>query len=107
MKTKVLQATKHILEDNLEILKEPYNQNKVVLVYDKDSKLSSLISDAYIQNLKNYQNLDIEIIDFNKIDKNYLKEKLVNLAKNSTVILVQSTNFRLEDFRIRVTLHKA
>jgi len=107
MKIKALQAIKHILEDNLEILKSPYKENKIVLVYDKDSKLSSLISSAYIQNLKNYQNLDIEIIDFNKSDKNSLKEKLVNLSKNSTVILVQSTNFRLEDFRIRVTLHKA
>ncbi len=107
MQNKALQATKNILEKNLEILKEPYNENKVVLVYDNDSKLSKLLSEAYIKNLEKYNNLDIEIINFNKIEKEILKEKLINLPKNSTVILVQSTNFRLENFRIRLTLHKA
>jgi len=107
MKNKFLQATKHILEDNLEILKEPYSKNKVVLVYDKDSKLASILAEAYIQNLESYKDLDIELIDFNKIKKSDLREKLISLSKNSTVILVQSTNFRLEDFRIRMTLHKA
>jgi hypothetical protein len=117
MKNKALLVTKHILEDNLEILKEPYNQNKVVLVYDEDSKLASILAEAYIKNLDKIKksfslwgkDLDrgIEIIDFDKIEKDDLKNKLINLNKNSTVILVQSTNFRLEDFRIRMTLHKA
>lgn len=106
MQKKALQATKDILENNLEILKQPYNENKVILVYDNDSQLAWILSEAYIQNLKNYSNLDIEIIDFNEIQKDKLKEKLINLKQNSTVILVQSTNFRLENFRIRLTLHK-
>lgn len=117
MQNKLLQATKHILEDNLEILKEPYNKNKVVLVYDNDSKLASILAEAYIENLNKIkksfsfrgEDLDrvVEIINFNKIKKDDLKEKLISLKENSTVILVQSTNFRLEDFRIRLTLHKA
>ena len=51
--------------------------------------------------------MSIELINFDEIDKEDLKDKLLSLKQNSTVILVQSTNFRLEDFRIRVTLHKA
>ena len=113
MKNKLLQATKNILKENLEILKEPYSKNKVVLVYDENSKLSKMIWEAYKKNLNSpfLQRRKLggepEVIIFDEIEKNILKDKLVSLEKNSTVILVQSTNFRLENFRIRLTLHKA
>lgn len=104
MKEKFLQATKDILEKNLSILDEPFCSKKIVLVYDNDSNLSEILSDAYIKNLENYKNSDIEIIDFNKIENVILKDKLISLVEDSTVVLVQSTNFRLDDFRIRLTL---
>ena len=105
MKDNFLEATKNILEKNLKILEQPYSENKVVLVYDNYSKLSKILAEWYMENLKNHKNS--EIINFSEIEKENLKEKLVNLKKNSTVILVQSTNFRIENFRIRMTLHKA
>jgi hypothetical protein len=105
MKTKFLQATKNILEKNLKILEKSYLENKLILVYDLDSPLSRELSEGYIENLKNYKNS--EIINFSEIEKEKLKEKLFNLKENSTVILVQSTNFRIENFRIRMTLYKA
>jgi len=40
MKQKFLEATKHILEDNLQLHVLPYSEKKVVLVYDTDSLLS-------------------------------------------------------------------
>ncbi len=104
MKNKTLLATKNILEKNLKIPEKPYSENKIILVYDLDSPLSREISGGYITNLKNNKNS--EIINFNKIKKEDLRKKLLNLKENSTVILVQSTNFRIEDFRIRMTLHK-
>ncbi len=113
---KFLEATKNILEKNLKFLEKPYSENKVVLVYDSDSKLSNFLAKWYIENLKNYNHPltpslirkgEIEIINFDEIKKENLKEKLINLKKNSTVILVQSTNFRIENFRIRMTLHKS
>ncbi len=107
MHQKLLQHTKNILEKNLKILEKPYLENKVILVYDTDSKLAKMIWEAYARNLKDLKNIDSEIIIFNEISKEELKEKLTSLKPNSTVILVQSTNFRLEDFRIRMTLHKA
>jgi hypothetical protein len=106
MKQKFLEATKNILEKNLNIFKKPFIENKVVLVYDNNSELSKVLSEAYISNLKSCSSLDIEVIDFDKIDSTALKNKLLELSYDSTVVLVQSTNFRLEDFRIRVSLHK-
>ena len=37
---KFLEATKNILEKNLEIIKNPYSEKKIVLVYDDKSLLS-------------------------------------------------------------------
>lgn len=104
MKNKFLQATKDILEKNLKILEKPFCDKKVVLVYDTDSKLSKILWEAYSKNLNNLGEYNTEIIIFWEIEKNILKEKLMNLEKDSTVILVQSTNFRLDDFRLRLNL---
>gem|GEM_PF-1925078 len=41
---KFLEATKNILEKNLKFLEKPYSENKVVLVYDSDSKLSNFLA---------------------------------------------------------------
>ena len=104
MKNKFLQATKDILEKNLKILEKPFCDKKVVLVYDTDSKLSKILWEVYSKNLNNLGEYNTEIIIFWEIEKNILKEKLMNLEKDSTVILVQSTNFRLDDFRLRLNL---
>lgn len=102
--TKSLSATKSILEKSLDLQNPIFLWKKIVLVFDRDSYLSRIISDSYIENLSEYEN--VEIIDFSDTDKDLLKEKLLWLEKNSTVMLVQSTNFRLDDFRIRLSLQK-
>jgi hypothetical protein len=43
MTNKAILATKNILEKNLKILEKPYSENKVILVYDTESKLSNLL----------------------------------------------------------------
>lgn len=96
------QATKDILEKNLQIYNPKINWKKVVLVYDNDSILSRLVSFWYIENLKNYPNS--EIIEYNTISKDELKNKILSLESYSTVIMVESTNFRLEEFRFRLSL---
>lgn len=103
LEAKFYNSTKNILENNLKIYGE-YKDFPVVLVYDLDSTLSTEISKWYIKNLRSLANA--KLINFDTIDKTELKNLLLSLEKNSTVILVQSTNFRLEDFRIRVSLHK-
>lgn len=98
-------AATNILENNLKINDDRYKNNPIIFVYDSNSPLSRELSAWYIKSLENNKNA--EIINFDEIDNNSLKEKLLDLKENSTVVLVQSTNFRLEDFRIRVSLHKA
>lgn len=102
---KYLEATKHILFKNLRINDEKYIDKKVVLVYDLESPISIELSKWYITNLQNKPNS--EIINFNETDKDALKQKLLSLEPDSTVILVQSTNFMLDDFRIRLNLNNA
>ena len=69
MKQKVLEATKNILEKNMEINKSPFCDKKIVLVYDKDSELSILIWEAYAENLKNISNSEVIIFDEESTDK--------------------------------------
>jgi hypothetical protein len=84
---------------------ELYTNKPIILVYDLESPISIELAKWYISNLKNNKNA--EIIDFNKIDKDLLKDKLLSLPECSTVILVQSTNFMLDNFRIRLNLNNA
>lgn len=104
LKDIALNATKDILEKNLSLKKPQISGKKIVLVYDTDSELSELISAGYIENLQQYAN--VEIILFQEEKGAELKEKLLLLEEYSTVILVQSTNFRLESFRIRISLQQ-
>lgn len=104
LKNLAFEATKNILEKNLQIYHPDLIGKKVVLVYDTDSILSSLISDWYIENLKAYSNA--EIILYSSIKSDDLREKLLSLEEWRTVIMVESTNFRLEEFRIRINLQK-
>ena len=96
------EATKNILEHNLQIYNPKIVWKKVVLIYDLDSILSKLIANWYIENLKNYPNA--EIIEFCKYSPSEIKEKILSLEEYSAVIMVESTNFRLEEFRIRMSL---
>lgn len=102
---KFLQATKDILEKNLKINDSKYKNHPIIFLYDLDSPLSKEVSKWYIANLSNIKNA--EIIDFNSVSKKYLIEKLSLLEEDSTVIMVQSTNFMLNEFRIRLNLNNA
>ena len=110
-KNNFLQATKDILEKNLKILEKPFCEKKVVLVYDEESRLSKILWEAYAENL-NSPSLqrrglgggNTEVIIFWGIENSILKEKIMRLEADCTVILVQSTNFRLDDFRLRLNL---
>jgi len=99
---KLLMATKNILDKNLTINELPYSENEIILIYDLESPLSILVANAYIENLKTIKS---ETIDINTVNKDDLIKRLWALKEFSTVILVQSTNFRLDNFRIRLQLH--
>lgn len=97
-------STNKIINYTLQLNNEILKNNKTILIFDSNSKLSKLISDWYISNLKWKYNS--EIYEFSEDKSEFFKEMLLNLNKNDTVILVQSTNFRMENFRIRILLQQ-
>lgn len=102
LQEKFNRATRDILEKNMQVLDEVYKAFPVVVVYDLESRLSNYLSNWYKEALKG-NNLS-EFIHFTDENKHEVKQKLLGLQEWSTVILVQSTNFRIDDFRIRLIL---
>ncbi len=72
----------------------------IVLIYDEDSTLAKCLSEAYITELPTHA----EKIYYDKTKKTEIVEKLRSLPSGANVFLVQSSNFRLDDFRIRLQL---
>jgi hypothetical protein len=70
-------ATRDILEKNLQIYHEKTIDKKILFIYDLDSPLSRLISEGYIEHLKNLPNA--EIILFQEDQKEELKAKILEL----------------------------
>jgi len=92
--TRFTEITKELLEKQMQCKDEPQ-----VLLFDRQCGLASLLADAYSANMPHAEKLD-----FDKENPEELRQKLLSLPSGSTVILVQSTNFRLDDFRIRLQL---
>lgn len=103
---------------NLDFLKNPCQKNlqnivsqvfdynpsgtaRALLVYDSDCPLSQLLAESYQAILPHAQ-----VILFNENKKTEIQNSFAKLLPHDLVILVQSSSFRLDDFRIRVHLFK-
>ncbi len=74
---------------------------KIVVVFDAETELSQKIHQAHRKLTPK-----AEFIKYNPEDKE-LRDKLMGLPEGSSVFLIQSVSFRIEDFRIRLSLfHK-
>lgn len=96
----VAETTRHI-QDILTIPFEYRITEKAVVVFDTHSELSSLITHAYQLCLPHGQ-----FIDFDESAPELILQILESLQPKDLVVLVQSTSFRLEAYRIRVELFK-
>ena len=72
-----------------------------VIVYDRRTPLACLIADAYRACLPSAIHLD-----FDTVAPQVILDLFAALAPGGLVVLVQSTSFRLEAFRIRIELFK-
>lgn len=72
----------------------------IVLLYDTDCELAKMLSESYIQHLPS----QAEKIAYDETKKDEVIAMLRALPSGANVFLVQSTNFRLDDFRIRLQL---
>ncbi|MDP3088625.1 MAG: hypothetical protein Q8M99_10625 [Methylotenera sp.] len=75
--------------------------HKAVVVFDTDSELANTLTQAYKRSLP-----EAKFIDFNQHTPDAVQAVFASLEASDLVVLVQSTNFRLEAFRIRVELFK-
>jgi len=75
---------------------------KIVIVFDADSELSQKIHQAHRKVTPN-----AEFIKYEKDNNQEIRDHLMSLPEGSSVFLIQSVSFRIEDFRIRLSLfHK-
>lgn len=96
----VLTAQGH-LKDIMELVFEHTEKETAVVVYDTDCLLSNILTAAYKRCLPN-----AIFVDFNQKAPEAIRDILSELKASDLVALVQSTNFRLDAFRIRVELFK-
>lgn len=76
-------------------------EHKAVVVYDLRCDLSMALTDAYRQCLPN-----AEMIDFDLQAPEQIMACLNALQAGDLVVLVQTTNFRMDAYRVRVELFK-
>lgn len=91
-------ATKHV-RDVVEIAIEHDPAQQVIVIYDTDSDLANVLFIAYQTVFPH-----AAFIDFNKVDKQVVLDAIAGLSAKDLVVLVQSMDFRLNEFRIRIHL---
>ena len=96
----ILKAAKHLKGLLSEVFHHTASQRAVV-VYDMNCLLSSVLAYGYKRCLP-----DAIFIDFSTKTSDEILEILNSLQASDFVALVQSTSFRLNDFRMRIELFK-
>lgn len=89
------------LRDVLTIAIEHGPAQQALVVYDTRSDLARALTEGYRRNLG-----DARFIDFDSVAPDDVLAAFARMAPSDLVVLIQSTNFRLEAFRIRVELFK-
>lgn len=74
---------------------------KAMVVFDVHSELSRILTEAYRQVLPK-----AAFLDFDTTSKTDILAAIELLDPRDLVVLIQSKNFRLDDFRIRIELYK-
>ena len=100
METLISTAEQH-LKGLLSLAFEHSDQARAVVVYDRRCLLSEILSQAYGRVLSN-----AVCVDFDASSPEEILEILGSLRVSDLAVLVQSTSFRLDAFRLRVELFK-
>jgi hypothetical protein len=89
------------LRNVLAIALEHGAERRALVVFDTRTGLARALVEAYRRNLP-----DADFIDFDSVDPGVVLAAFRNYTPGDLVVLVQSTNFRLDGFRLRVELFK-
>ena len=93
-------STSHI-HNILDIAIKHTPQHTAVVVFDQRCELAKILAAAYQHNLPN-----AHFIDFDAVTPEFILETFEPLRPGDLVVLIQSSNFRLEAYRLRVELFK-
>ncbi len=93
-------AREHV-QDILSIAVQHTPERRAIVVFDGNSRLSQILTDAYRACLP-----DAQYLDFEATSQADILQAFATLGAGDLVVLLQSTSFRLEAFRIRVELFK-
>src|SRR3989339_1352602 len=91
-------ATKHV-SDIINLAIEHKTEEKALVVYDTRYGLTNILTEAYRSALP-----DAEFIDFDSASKEEIMSAFDVLKPGDLVVLIQSSNFLLDAFRIRLHL---
>lgn len=93
-------ATKHVQDIiQLSIKFDPSTGSQALVVYDTKNELTNILTEAYRNTLPT-----AKFIDFDTISKEDILAEFNSLKPNDLVVMIQTSNFRLDDFRIRIHL---
>ena len=101
MSTTLVQTASQNLTDTLRDVFMHDENTTALVIYDLNSPLSIVLTDAYRIALPNGV-----FINFHDADKNDIMSQMEALESGDFVALIQSTSFRLSAFRIRIELFK-
>lgn len=77
------------------------SEHQAVVIFDEEAPLTKILTEAYRAVLP-----QAEFIAFDQTTPDALLKKIDELKPSDLVVLVQSSNFRLNDFRLRIELFK-
>jgi aminopeptidase len=89
------------VRDTLAIAMEHTRERAAVVVADERTELSRLLMRAYAECLP-----DARVLEFDKLEPQAVRATLDQLGENDLAILIQSSVFRIPEFRIRVELYR-
>lgn len=96
MEQRIAFATKHITE----ILQDAILHDAGALViYDEDSELAQILTEGYRRALP-----EAKFLSITGMTKESAIAEFATMSPGDLVVMVQSKNFRLDDFRIRISL---
>lgn len=91
-------ATRHVAATIAGAIKHD-SAAQALVVFDRQSALSSLLADAYIAALPT-----AKAVDFHETSPEDVRAEMERLSPGDLVVLVQSSSFRLNEFRFRLEL---
>jgi aminopeptidase len=92
-------ASQNVSDILLYSLQHNSDCHQALVIYDEQNGLTKLLTEAYRQALPGGI-----FLNFDEVSKDEITEHFNRLAPQDTVVLIQSSNFRLNEFRIRIHL---